>query len=76
MVCTAHRADLANGPYTLVAENSDGTVVASEAITVNEIYSNVSWARGVSGDFAAAHPMITTFFSCEERAGSGTGGIK
>jgi hypothetical protein len=45
---------LANGPYTLVAENSDGTVVASEAITVNEIYSNVSWARGVSGDFAAA----------------------
>src|SRR5271154_3029753 len=45
---------LTNGSYTLVAENSDGTVAASEAITVNEIYSSVSWVRGVSGDFAAA----------------------
>jgi hypothetical protein len=45
---------LANGAYTLVVENSDGTVSASEAITVKEIYSNVSWTRGVSGDFATA----------------------
>jgi hypothetical protein len=45
---------LTNGTYTLVAENSDGSVVASEAVTVNEIYSNVSWLRGVSGDFATA----------------------
>ena len=45
---------LTNGTYTLVAENSDGSVVASEPVTVNEIYSNVSWLRGVSGDFATA----------------------
>jgi hypothetical protein len=51
---------LTNGPYTLVAENSDGSVLASEAVTVDEIYSNVSWARGVSGDFAAASSWTPT----------------
>ena len=45
---------LTNGTYALVAENSDGSVVASESVTVNEIYSNVAWARGRSGDFATA----------------------
>jgi hypothetical protein len=45
---------MTNGDYTLVAENADGTVVASESITVNEKYSDIFWTRGVGGDFAAA----------------------
>ena len=58
MVSTVHCAatsDESGTLYTRGRKNSDGSCyTASEPVTVNEIYSNVSWARGVSGDFATA----------------------